>query len=593
MEDIKYCIKDSSVYRNFRKNHTYIYLNMILSLAIVIFASLFLSCSVERKNDLKFEVLFSKGIHEQPITGRLYVLLFKNEDKNPRFFRAFGHQPVSRKTGEPFFAIDVHHLSPGETAVLDTDAYGFPVDSLKNLPAGDYFIQALLNVYTEFHRSDGHVIWAHIDQWEGQHAGWSPGNLISKVQKVHLNPDQGFNLRIELNEIIPPLVEPPDTEWIKRVKIQSKILSEFWGQPIYIGATILLPKDYESYPDVYYPVVYSQGHFSLEPPFGFRTDPPSESEADIRRRQSRGIENGYEFYQSWVSEGFPRMFLVTFQHPTPYFDDSYAVNSANNGPYADALLKELIPYLEQNFRMIHKSYARVLTGGSTGGYESLALQVHHPTYFGGTWTFYPDPIDFRHFFLINIYEDENAFLAPGYKWLKPERYAFRLPDGQPIQSVRQVSQLALALGSNGRSCEYLEAWEASFGPVGADGYPKPLWDKKTGKIDREVAQYWREKGYDLVHYLKKNWPTIGSDLVGKIHLFVGDMDNYYFNMPVYSLENFLSTTERPPLPGSFQYGRPLKEHGWHPMNQAELLKIMAEHISKNSPMGADKGMWRY
>jgi len=578
---------------NFRKDHSNIYFNLILFSTIVFMALLFMSCSKGGKNDLKFEVLFSKNVHEQPITGRVYVFLFKNKDKNPRFLRAFGHQPVSPKTGEPFFAVDVHQLSPGETVVLDTEAPGFPVGSLKDLTAGDYYVQALLNVYTEFHRSDGHVIWAHMDQWEGQHAGWSPGNLISEVQKVHLDPTQGFNLKIELAEIIPPPDELPDTEWIKRVKIQSNMLTEFWGQPIYIGATILLPKDYVSYPDVYYPVVYSQGHFTLQPPFGFRTDPSSESEADIHRRQSRGIENGYEFYQSWISDGFPRMFVVTFQHPTPYFDDSYTVNSANNGPYADALLKELIPYLEQHFRMIPKGYARILTGGSTGGYESFALQVHHPAYFGGTWTFYPDSIDFRHFFLINIYEDENAFMAPGFEWLKPERYAFRLADGQPIQSIRQVSQLALALGSKGRSCEYLEAWDASFGPVGQDGYPRPLWDKKTGKIDHEVAQYWRDQGYDLVHYLKTNWSEIGPELVGKIHMLVGDMDNYYFNMPVYALENFLAATESPHYTGSFQYGRPLKEHGWHPMNRAELLKIMADHISKNAPRGEDKGMWRY
>lgn len=565
----------------------------ILLASFLFLSILFLACSKEAHSNLRFVISFEKLVHENPVTGRVYVIISKDEEVRARLQRGFGHQPVSQKTGDPFFGADVDELKPGEKAVIDVNTLGYPVSSLKDLPPGDYYIQALLNVYTEFLRSDGHVIWAHMDQWEGQHAGWSPGNLISEVQKVRLDPSKGFNVELVLNEIIPPTEVPPDTEWIKRVKIQSQILTEFWGQPIYIGATILIPKGYESHPDVYYPVVYSQGHFSLQPPFDFRTDPPLESEADILRRQSRGIENGYEFYRSWISDSFPRMFVVTFQHPTPYFDDSYAVNSTNNGPYADALLQELIPYLEQHFRMIPRSYARVLTGGSTGGYESLALQVHHPTYFGGTWTFYPDPIDFRHFFLINIYEDENAFVAPGFDWLKPERYAFRLADGQPIQSIKQLSQLALALGSKGRSCEYLEAWEASFGPVGDDGYPKPLWGKKSGKIDREVAQYWKDQGYDLVHYLKMNWPNIGPDLVGKIHLFVGDMDNYYFSMPVYTLEDFLANTKDPHYAGFFQYGRPLKEHGWHPMNRAELLRIMADHVVQNAPAGEDTDMWRY
>ncbi len=151
----------------------------------------------------------------------------------------------------------------------------------------------------------------------------------------------------------------------------------------------------------------------------------------------------------------------------------------------------------------------------------------------------------------------------------------------------------MVLGSRGRSCEYLEAWEASFGPVGSDGYTKPLWDKKTGEIDHEVAQYWRDNGYDLVHYIKTNWSTIGPDLVGKIHLYVGDMDNYYFNLPVYFLEELLENTENPYYEGSFHYGRPLMQHGWHPMTKAELIRIMADHVTKNSSPGKETKMWRY
>ncbi len=552
-----------------------------------------LASSKEASSHLRFEISFEESVHVGPITGRIYLIISKDKGVKERLQRGFGHQPVSDKTGEPFFGTDVDQITPGETAVIDVHTLGFPVSSLKDLPPGDYYVQALLNVYTEFHRSDGHVIWAHMDQWDGQHAGWSPGNLISEIKKAYLDPSKGYNIKLKLTKVIPPIKAPADTEWVKRIKIQSKLLSQFWGHPIYIGATLLLPKEYETHPDVYYPVIYDQGHFSLRAPMGFRTDPPEESEEVIQRRRLRGLENGYEFYKSWTSDHFPRMIAVTFQHPTPYFDDSYAVNSANNGPYADALIKELIPYLEKNFRMIPKAYARLLTGGSTGGYESLALQVHHPRFFGGTWTFYPDPIDFSRFFLINIYEDENAFVAPRFKWLKPERYSFRSREGQPIQSVRQLSQLTMVLGSRGRSCEYLEAWEASFGPVGSDGYTKPLWDKKTGEIDHEVAQYWRDNGYDLVHYLKTNWSTIGPDLVGKIHMYVGDMDNYYFNLPVYFLEELLENTENPNYEGSFHYGRPLMQHGWHPMTRAELIRIMADHVTKNSSPGEDTKMWRY
>jgi hypothetical protein len=287
------------------------------------------------------------------------------------------------------------------------------------------------------------------------------------------------------------------------------------------------------------------------------------------------------------------MIAVTFLHPTPYYDDSYAVNSANNGPFGDAIMTELIPYLEERFRIIREPYARVLWGHSTGGWESLALQVNHPDFFGGTWTFCPDPVDFRRFQLINIYEDENAFVEPNHEWLLPERPMKRTPEGQPEATVRQFSQLHAVRGSKGRSGEVLEAWEAAFGPVGDDGYPKPLWDKLTGKIDHEVAKYMREHGYDLRDYIENNWPKIGPKLVGKIHVFCGEMDSYYLNLAVYLLEDLLRITTNPYYAGSFKYGRPMKGHGWQPTTNAGLIRIMAKHITDGAPQRENTSDWNY
>lgn len=301
---------------------------------------------------------------------------------------------------------------------------------------------------------------------------------------------------------------------------------------------------------------------------------------------------GSAFYKQWISAGFPRMIAVTFQHPTVYFDDSYAVNSANNGPYGDAIMKELVPYLEEHFRIIRQPYARVLTGGSTGGWESLALQVYHPEFFGGAWTFFPDPVDFTRYQLVDIYNDNNAFLVPGYDPPIPERPLERTEEGQVVVTMRQLSQLEEVVGSRGRSAQQLEAWEAVYGPVGADGYPKPLWDKSSGRIDPQVAAYMRDHGYDLRYYLEQNWTKIGPQLVGKLHLYCGDMDNFYLNLAVYKLEDFLKNTSNPAYGGLFIYGRPMKGHGWHPMNQAQLVQMMAEHITKNAPAGTDSG-WKY
>lgn len=535
----------------------------------------------------QFEVSFPVSAHSKPITGRVYVVVSDEGEPEPRFqVGSWGSHP-------PFFGMDVHQLKPGQPAVVDGSTLGYPTRSLKDLPAGDYYVQALVNLYTEFHRSDGHIIWAHMDQWEGQQFDRSPGNLYSKVQRIHLDPATGFDFKLSLTQMVPPVKEPADTAWVKHIKIQSELLSKFWGRPIYLGAVVLLPRGYNSHPDSSYPVIYDQGHFGLRPPFGFSTrgEGVPGRWADIM--QSYNVETGYQFYKAWDSGSFPRMIAVTFQHPTPYFDDSYAVNSANNGPYGDAIMTELIPYVETHFRIIRKPYARVLTGGSTGGWESLALQVFHPKFFGGTWTLYPDPIDFMHDQLINIYSDDNAFFAPGHHWLPAVRPLSRETDGQVTATVQQESQLEDVLGTHGRSGQQLEAWEAVYGPVGADGYPKPLWDKTTGKIDHSVADYMREHGYDLTEYLRRNWPKIGPSLVGKIHIDVGDLDNYYLNLACYDLQKFLESTTHPYYDGKFEFGRPEKGHGWQSTNQENMVRMMAGHISANTPADANLKQWHY
>ncbi len=311
------------------------------------------------------------------------------------------------------------------------------------------------------------------------------------------------------------------------------------------------------------------------------------------RMRSYNRESGYEFYESWNSDRFPRMIAVTFQHPTPYFDDSYAVNSANDGPYGDALLTELVPYLEKHFRMIPQSYARVLTGGSTGGWESLALEVHYPDFFGGTWTLYPDPIDLTRYQLVNIYGDDNAFFEPGHRWMKVPRPMMRTVEGQVEMTMQQMSRLEAVLGTHGRSGQQFEAWEAVYGPVGGDGYPQPVWDKFTGKIDHRVAEYMRDHGYDLSAYLRQNWTTVGPKLAGKVHIDVGDMDSYYLNLAVYKVQDFIDRQNDPAHAFTFSYGRPIKGHGWQSTTSANIIRALADEVAKNAPAGADTQAWHY
>jgi hypothetical protein len=343
-------------------------------------------------------------------------------------------------------------------------------------------------------------------------------------------------------------------------------------------------------------VIYLQGNFSESLPFGFSTEKTPETGRWLEFRKKNGTESGYEFYQKWSADRFPRVIAVTFQHPSPFGEASYVVNSANQGPYGDAIMKELIPYIEEHFRIIREPYARALTGGSTGGWEALALQLYHPAFFGGAWIFDPDHIDFRRFGLLNIYEDENAFVAAPTKltvwaatnWHPVERYAARLEDGQPLATTREVTQVEELLGSHGRSSAQYGMWNAAWGPVGDDGYPKPLWDPKTGEIDRSVASYMREHGYDLREYAESHWSTIGPHLIGKLRFYCGEMDNWYLNLAVYLFEDFLRTSANPHYAGFFQYGRPLKQHGWTPMTHAELIRAIADQVLEDSPPRSDR-----
>jgi len=533
---------------------------------------------------LRFEISVPASAHAQPITGRVYVMIARPggsagggsgpgaaaADREPRL-------QIGR-TGTPFFGRDIEKLAPGAVAVIDATDLGTPVASWRDIPAGDYVVQAMVNVYAEFKRADGHVVWMHDDQWEGQRWTVSPGNLYSTPVTMRVDSAAGGIVKLVADQVIPPIAPPADTPFVKRFKIQSPMLTKFWGRPIYLGATVLLPRDYDR-ETMSYPVLYDQGHFSSGAPLRF--DPaftPSERQP-------------YNIATDWLKPDFPKMVVVTFQHPTPYFDDSYAVNSVNVGPYGDAIMQELIPEIEKRFRVMREPYARVLSGGSTGGWESLALQILHPDVFGGTWSSCPDSVTFTDVEGINIYKDTNAFYKTNANgWLKVPTINSREVNGQVRQTSEQRNHFELVHGTKGRSGEQLDIWSAVYGPLGADGYFQPLFNKRTGEIDPTVAQSWRNN-YDLLEYMKRNWPAVGPKLVDKIHVYTGTADTYFLNNSTRELQEWMKTTANPHYEGYFLYGDG-KPHCWSgPVNQGERLKEMAQHILAHKPDWATAGWW--
>jgi hypothetical protein len=539
--------------------------------------------AAQAASPLKFEISWA-----QPTDGRLVLVISDNNTREPRLQISEGLET------QQMFGADVEG---GRSATIDGSTLGYPRPSFDQVPAGEYYVQAVLNVYETFHRSDGHTVKLPMDQGEGQHWNRKPGNLYSEPFKVKVNPAAADVVRIELTKTIPPIEPPKDTRYIKHVKLQSRLLSQFWGRPMYLGAVVLLPEGFDEHPDARYPVLYYQGHFAPSFSAGsFLTEPPASGGAG--GRGGRGGETGYRFYQDWTSGRLPRMLIVCTQDANPYYDDSYAVNSANLGPYGDALIQELYPYVEKQFRGIGEGWARGVYGGSTGGWRALALQVLHPDFFNGAWVACPDPIDFHAYSLVDLYQDGNAFYAAS-AWKQVPVPMERTADGKVLSTMEDAIRFELVLGTRGRSGEQFDIWQAVYSPVGEDGYPQAILDPRTGAIDHHVAEYWKAR-YDLDYILQRDWPTLGPKLVGKLHFAVGDNDSFYLDRAVRLTEKFLETTKDPGkgpyYGGDFDYGH-LAPHGYSgdpktPLNQ-RFMALMVEWMLKTAPPGADVKSWRY
>lgn len=538
----------------------------------------------------RFEISFPKSMSAGALDGRVLLLISTGEKPEPRFQINF------TVSSQQAFGVDVDGLAPGAAAIVDASTLGYPRESLKDIPAGDYYVQGLINIYETWHPANGHAVKLPPDKGEGQHWQEKPGNLYSKPRKVRVDPVSDEVIRVSLNEKIPDLpADEPDTKWVKHVRIRSELLSSFWGRPMFLGAVLLLPDGWEEHPQARYPLIVAQDHFRRGLPgiLAFRSEPPG---AELKGAEREHAESAYKLFQDWTAGRMPRVIVLTIQHANPYFDDSYAVNSANIGPYGDAITQELIPYVERRFRAIGQGWARAVYGGSTGGWEALASQVFYPGFYNGAWVFCPDVVDFRAYMTMNLYEDKNAFWIEGPFGRVP-RPAMRQPDGLLLSTMELMNRYELVLGTKGRSAEQLDAWQAVFSSVGDDGYPKPIFDKRTGEIDHEVAAVWKER-YDLSHIMQRDWRTLGPQLAGKLHICVGDADSFYLDRAVHLLRDFMETTTDPYYRGTFEFGQ-RKPHcyagSFDPavgLNQ-HFLPEMVKHMEQTAPKGADLTSWKY
>ena len=543
-----------------------------------------------------------RAVQPAPLDGRLLLLLSNDPSDEPRM------QINDTPSSQNVFGLTLDGARPGSKVTVDDSATGYPRLHLSDLPPGKYTVQAVLNLYETFHMGDGRTLKLAPDRGEGQHWNLAPGNLYSKPFPITIgaNGKPERDVDVALTEVIPPIAPIADSEFIRRLRIQSSLLTKFWGRPVYLSATVLVPSGFDQHPEARFPLMLFEDHFN-DGFAEFRTTPP---DPNLKPEYSERFhlagynriqqQEGYKFYQTWIAKDFPRFLVVKIQTANPFYDDSYAVDSANLGPYGEAIETELLPAVEKQFHAIGQGWARFLYGGSTGGWEAMAAQVFYPDHYNGAFIACPDPVDFHAYTTIDLYHDANAYFTSGAN-KQIEQPSMRDYLGHITITQRGVNQYEAALGDHGRSGEQYDIWQAVFSPIGPDGYPARIFDKQTGAIDPAVARYWHDH-YDLNAKLQREWPQLQPKLEGKLHVYVGSDDTYMLNDAVYLLQDFLDTAN-PPAHAEIAYG-PRAEHCWNgdpklPNAYSRLHyetmyvpKIM-QRILQTAPKGADLTSWRY
>lgn len=476
-----------------------------------------------------FEVSFDRDVRTTPYTGRVFVVLSADPYTPPlQAFDWFTH--------EPFAGRDVVDWQPEQVVELTAEnTVAYPA-SLAELKPGEYRVRAVVDLN-----------------------GWSynpinaPGNGISRVHHFTYDPQatEPVRVRLRISRTLPPL-DLPESDRDKFVAVRSPLLSEFHHRDVYLRAGVHLPPEYAEQPDRRFPAVYVIGGFT-------------------------STLNDWPMYVGMYggtlgAVDFPAV-MVYLDADCPNGHSVFA-NSANNGPVGTALVTELIPELERQFRLLAEPRGRFVTGISSGGWSSLWLQIQHPDVFGGVWSVSPDPVDFRDLMGVNIY-------APHENMLKTEDGAPRKlsrtgPFGPPLD-WRDFTQKELAAGRGGQ----LYSFDAVFSPRGPDGRPKFLWDRETGVIDPNVAQAWKK--YDIRLILQSNWPQLGPQLAGKLHLFCGDRDDFFLEQAFYRLRDALqelgSDAHIEIVPGG--------SHGLGPATWLEVARQMRDEFARTSGNASD------
>jgi hypothetical protein len=548
--------------------------------------------NLRRSDDSNLNVKLSvaDGLLDIPTDGRI-VLMFAPDGTDPLSDTDVTSSPnkIFGKNVYSFGSDDIVTLSGGSNDSTATGVFGWPSVSLNDVDPGTYSVQAFLTRYETVTRSDGSKVSLRFPCGDGAPNVNGYGSLVTPLTNVTISGDKQ-DVQLTFNNItaVPSFDGKEiggcnqgnyeDTEFLKHIKIRSKKLSKFWGRDMYVGANVVLPAGYNANDtETRYPVIYNQGHW-----------------ADGRGAYKYGRDKA--FTSAWntgiipatnstPSRPAPKFITVTFRHEAPYYDDSYAVNTANLGPYGDAINDELIPYIEKTFHTIRAQYARIQDGGSTGGWESIANVIFRPDLFGACFSSYPDSLDFHRHQDIALYSATNAYQRADGSYV-PSIRTFKNGTEVILATVAQENHWELTFGTASRSFNQWDVWNAVFGVQGYNNYPLEPWDKVTGEIYPEAVAYW--KPFDLSDYIVTNFNSsrqLGAALAGRLFVYVGTWDDYFLNEGVME---FQKRTDAVGGPGWANITiLPQKPHGGNYQSREiwDYLALVEKWVQDHAPDG--------
>lgn len=561
--------------------------------ALVLGARALPAAHVERgysNDNLEIKLSVADGLLNSTTDGRV-VLMFAPNGTDPLEDTDVTSSP------NMIFGKNVYDFGPKKTITLsrggsdstETGVFGWPNVSMSDIQPGTYSVQAFLTRYETVTRSDGSKVSLRFPCGDGGLNVNGIGSLTTSVMDVKIT---GVSQSIDLVFSNLTAVEAfagkevggcnqgnyKDTENLKYIKIRSKKLSKFWGRDMYVGASVVLPAGYDANDTkTRYPTIYNQNHWS-----GSISAYNYGSSTSFTATWDAGTISATN---TTAARPVPKFILVAIRHEAPYYDDSYAVNTANLGPYGDAINEELIPHIEDNFHTIRAPYARVQDGGSTGGWESIASVIYRPDLFGVCFSSYPDSLDFHRHQDIELYTSTNAYQRANGSYV-PSIRTFVNGTQKTLATVAQENHWELTFGTASRSFNQWDVWNAVFGIQGYNGYPLEPWDKVTGEIFPEVVQSWRP--FDLSDYVVTNFNStrnLGAALAGRIFIYVGTWDTYFLN------EGVMEFQKRTDAAGGAGWANitilPQKIHGgnFRALNIWDYLELVEKWVQDHAPDG--------